>query len=764
MAIAGLANWNSDFLFAGKGQVFVRFPGMPERQFFFFPMWYVTLGAPLLLAGLALASRSLRLALARPWRDPRFGVPLAVTAFFFALTMMPWEHAATPLWETGSKMTFYLIVAGTGLCLFLAGFYQRLRFLDRPMERAYEWLMGLSRWRFALLLFGFTFILTNFISLFVFEHMPHIQDSIAQLFQARIFASGKLFLDTPKLPAFFDYTHIINNGRWYSQYPFLHSLLMVPFVFLRVPWLTNPLLGALSVPAIYLLGREVYGERTGRMAGALACVTPFIFNMSSEYMNGASAMLFATLFVLFYFRTLRVGRWHQALLAGLFIGLVANVRPYTALAVAVPFAGYGLYRLVREPGRFLPRFLLMVVVGGAVASLVLVYNKLTNGDFLTFGYVVKWGRGHEIGFGKSGWGDQHTPLRGLINTGNDMNLLNKFLYEWPLAALLPLAVPFAAGTRRREDWLMLAWLLCLSGAYFFYWFHNCCFGPRFLYEAVPGMLFLTVRGVEELGPLLRRTFGLAVADRSAFRFAGRLWPVLTAVALIAGLPPLERVYRSYAGVDGQVARNVRKAGLSNAVVFLNHFGSGFTANNLDLDGDVVYAKDYGPLDAALTICYPGRQYYYANKDTLRPLGDIRFPGSRLSRALGEMAEFLDDTLTLSYAAVAWPFADIPTGLDWLDRGEGPPVTDFREISRRIFNSTAKLEDYLPMLACWMIGDDREHLRIFSFMDDLHNFVAGEFKFTLLAVTADGTGAVFDISPATGEEMMVPEGPTVVPVR
>ena len=689
--------------------------------------------------------RDRRRALARPGRKPGAALPLAAAALALAVSLWPWEHGGIMPWDSGSRMSFYLVVAGTGLALFLAGAYRRLSFLDAPLARAWDRLAGLGRWRFILLLFGFTLILTNLISLFVFEHLPHLQDSIAQLFQARIFASGRLLLESPRFPGFFDYEHIINDGRWYSQYPFLHSLLMTPFVLAGVPWLLNPLLGALTVPAIYLLGRELYGERTGRFAGLLAALTPFIFNMSAEYMNHAAALLFATLFVLFFLRTLRGGGRHLPLLAGACIGLVANVRPLTALAVAAPFAGYGLYRLARAH-RLLPRLLLVAAAGAAVASLLLVYNRLTNGDWLTFGYVVKWGPGHGLGFGRSGWGEPHTPLLGLIHTGNNLNLINKFLYEWPLAALAPVLLPFAAGTRRRGDWLMLAWFLSLLATHFFYWFHSAHFGPRFLYESAPALILLTVRGVEELGPLLRRTFGLSVTDRSAARFAGRAWVLLTAVALLVGLPSQLRIYHRYAGVDGRTLRAVRRAGLGNALVFLNRLGHGFNANDLDLAGDVVYAKDHGILNPALTLAYPDRQYWYAGYDTLRPLGDIRYRGSRLKAALEEMAGFVAEHGFHRYAAVIRPFAEIPTGIEGLDNT--PRLTTYRELSRRVFRGAA-FEDHLPALACWVIGDRRERLRVFAFMDDLDSFTAGGVRFTLLHVTADGTGAVYDIRPAPG---------------
>lgn len=792
LALAGFASYNSDYVFAAYWKVFVRLPGMLPGQYYFFPVWWVLTVLPAALFGLGFIFPAFRQALRASWRQPRAVLPVLAAFAVFALTMIPAEFYTTPTGDTGTKMVFYLVVAGTGTVLFLAGFSDKLRFLDEPMRRLEGWVMNLDRRLFMLLLFGFTFAVANLTSWLVFAHMPHIQDSVAQVFQARIFATGRLCLESPRFPDFFDYTHIINNGRWYSQYLFLHSLLLMLGVFIGAPWVINPLLGGLTIPLVYLLGRELHGERTGRLAGVLACFSPFIFDMSAEYMNHSSALLFATLFLLFYFRTLKrgirgfapgkqgqppisadrksdgsphipaldAGGWHQPLVAGVALGLVANVRPYTALALAAPLALYGLYRIVREPGRYLPRFLLMAAAAGAVTSMVFVYNWLVNGDPMLWGYVVKWGPGHEVGFGKSGWGAMHTPYRGLVNTLQTLNQTNKFLFEWPVPAAIPILALFAAGRRGRADWLPAAVFLSLLLAFFFYWFQNTRFGPRFMYESAACLVILTVRGAGQFGQFLRRRFGLAVSDESAATFVRRAWPVLTALAVGVGLPPLFRTFRSYNDVEPTTARTVERAGVKNAVVFLYHLGHGFSFNTLDLGGDIVYAKDYGLLNAALTLSYPDRQYYYANRDTLRALTDIAFPRSRLRQALGEMAGFLGDTLSAGYRTVIWPFADIPLpGV-----GPGPRVLDPREISRAIFTGRYKLDDYLPALACWLINDEREHLRVFSFMNDLQNVIAGGYKFTLLMVTSDGTAAVYDISTATGDEVTVPGQASPVPVR
>jgi len=787
-AIAAFATYDGDYLFSAHSRVFVRLPGMAPGQYYFFSLAWVLILLTLALVGLGLLYPAFRRAVKAAWHEPKYAAGLGVILVLFAFSMFPWQHPETPTYEHGSKMVFYLIMAGSGLVFFLAGAYRKLEFLDRPMEQAFRWVMGLSKWRFMLLIGGFTFVVANLVSYFAFEHLPHIQDSIAQVFQARIFASGRLWLPSPEFPDFFDYTHIINNGHWYSQYLFLHSLIELPAAVLGIPWVVNPLLGALTVPLIYVLGRDLYGERTGRMAGVLAALTPFIFDMSSEYMNHASAFLFTVLFLIYFFRTTRTGasatpdagtrssgeivdrkskivdsfRWYYPLLAGAALGLVANVRPYTAFAFGAPFAVYGIYLAVREPGRFIPRFALMVLACAAVTSLVFIYNWLTNGNPMLFGYVVKWGPGHEIGFGKSGWGAIHTPFRGMVNTGNSWNQVNKFLFEWPIPSSLPLLALFASRTRNRTDWLLLAGFLCLSAAFFFYWFSNVCFGPRFLYESAACLVILTVRGVEELGNLLRRVFRAQVSDAQVLTLVRRLWPVLTLVMLTVGLPPLMRTYHMYSGVNRNLLRTVKKAELKNALVFCRHLGHGFSANSLDLQGDVVYAKDFGILNSALTIAYPDRQYFYGNEDTLRPLSGIAFPGSQLERALSEMARYVRDSTTTHYKTVIWPFRDIPPPMPAGD--SGPVLTDFREISREIFTGRKTVEDYLPALCCWVIGDEREHLRIFSFMNDLQNLIAGDYKFTLLAVTSEGTGAVFDLSTATGDEMMMPDRPSAVPVR
>jgi hypothetical protein len=752
LTLAGITNYTSNIVEVMPGMVTV-YLGFAS---FSFPVWWVIAGVPLLLLGLGMTSGQFRRAAAFPGRNRSAGWAVLLAILLLGFTLVPWEYASTLPEDSGSAILVYVFLASAGFLLLAVGLYPWLGRLERLAEKVSGWLLTCRPWVLMLTLFAFAFALANLISLAVFQHIAHIPDSISQLFQARLFASGHLYLPSPHFREFFDSLHVINNGHWYSQYPPFHSVLLMLGVLVGMPWIINPLLGALTAPVVYLLGREVYGERTGRVASVLACLSPFIINMSSEFMNHTSTLLLLTLALLFFFRLLKSGRIHHALLAGLFLGLAADTRPYTALAMMAPFAVYALdalcrTRLTRRTG---PTFLPLVVTLALSVGLMLVYNRLVNGAALRFGYVVHWGAGHEIGFGHSGWGASHTPLRGLVNTGNNLNGLNRYLFEWPLPGLLPLVLLFLSGATRKEDWLLLASFLTLTIAHFFYWYQDLCFGPRFLFESTGVLVLLTARSFPAIGPLLRRRFDLTMSDASARRMLLRILPLALLVTAGIGIPPLYlNKYRSYYQVDAMLLRTVRSRGLKNALVFCFDLDNANNRNSLNLDGPVVYAQDYGSLDAALTVAYPDREYWYDNGDSLVPIPQVAYPRSELKQTLDQLASLLPRAIESDHRTVIWPFADLaPEHLP-----AAVKLTDFRHLADEFYSGSGRIEDHLPALACWLADDPRENVSGFTFMDGRESFIMGKFKFTLLCETENHRGLVYDIRLTTGQETIKDRG-------
>lgn len=754
LALAGITNYSSSIIEVVPGMVTVHFGSALVS----FPVWWVIAGVPLLLLGLGMTSGQLRRAAAFPWRNRSTAWAVLLAILLVGFTLIPWEYASTFPEDSGSAIIVYLSLASAGFLLLAVGLYPWLGWLERFAKRILDWLLACHTWVLMLTLFAFMFALTNLISLTVFQHIPHIPDSISQLFQARLFAAGHLSLPSPRFREFFDYLHVINNGHWYSQYPPFHSVLLMLGVLAGMPWIINPLLGALTAPAVYLLGREVYDERTGRVAGVLACLSPFIINMSSEFMNHTSTLLFLTLALLFFFRLLRPGRIQHALLAGLFLGLAADIRPYTALAMMAPFAVYALIvwkQSSRDTGRrnlggFVVRYGPLLVTLALSAGVMLVYNRLVNGAALRFGYVVRWGAGHEIGFGHSGWGASHTPWRGLVNTGNNLNGLNRYLFEWPLPGLLPLALLFLSGSTRKEDWLLLSGFLTLTIAHFFYWYQDLCFGPRFLFESAGMLVLLTARSFSAIGPLLGRRFGLTVTPDSARRMLLRTMPLALLVTAGIGIPPLYlNKYRSYYRIDASLVQTVQARKLRNALVFCFDLGDAYNRNLLDLDGPVVYAQDYGSLNSALTVAYPDRQYFYGRGDSLVLIPEVAFPHSELKQTLDQLAALLPRTIKADQHTVIWPFADLaPEPLP-----DNVALTDFRHLADEFYAGSGRIEDHLPALACWLADDPRENVAGFTYMNGRESFIMGKFKFTLVSETENHRGLVYDIRLTTGQEII-----------
>lgn len=490
----------------------------------------------------------------------------------------------------------------------------------------------------------------------VFGRIPHVQDSITQLFQARIFAGFRLWAPSPPFREFFDYTHMINDGRWYCQYPPGHSLLLVPGVWLGVPWLVNPILGGFSVYGIFLLGRDLFGRSAGRLAALLGLLSPFLLLMASEFMAHVSCLAALTYFLVFFLRAVHGGGVREGRVAGLCLLLAVLIRPYTAAAVALPAYAYAALRLRRNRGGLRP--VAWTALGGALGVLLLgLYNWGTTGNPLVSGYIQLYGPAHGIGFGKGLWGPPHTPARGLQHTGQTLRALNEGLFRWPLSSLWPLVLMLVPARKLElrartpaetvgSTALLFAVPLSLLLAYLFYWYHDLCFGPRYLYEALGPILALSAAGLLRLGALLGRV------GRARDRDRPRPWPLavllaaLFAVALAAGWPKLFRpptelsgaepgsgprmasyfryYSRNYWGVGPTLGETVARTVREPSVVLVRllepdvdlpqvrylWFGSAFAHMPPDfLRGRVIYARDQGERNRDLASSFPARAIY-----------------------------------------------------------------------------------------------------------------------------------------------------------
>lgn len=480
----------------------------------------------------------------------------------------------------------------------------------------------------------FVFVASVLGSVFIFHCSPHINDEFGYLFQAKLFASGHLYAPSPCLKEAFDFPHIINNGRWYSQYPPGFPLLLVPWVVAGVPWLINPLFAALSVVVFYLLGLELFGRREGLLAAALGAVSIWLIVMSATMMSHTTNMFFFAIFMLFIFRSVRTPSFLNGAAAGASFGLAVLIRPYETILAGLPFFVFYGIALLKSLRPRLKNAAGLVVFLGLFAAAFLLYNYLTNRNPFLMGHIVRYGPEHGIGFGKTGYTRiPHTLGRGLFMIADNYRAINDFLFGWPLSSLiflLPLVFRPVRRTDQAKVFLLLASFLCLSIGLIPYWGASVQLGARMFFVTVPGLVLLTAMGMtacyDLFLPLLSR-MGRLVSPRAA---AAGFLAVLVLYAFFIRLPlevgpRADGRFIGWIPVESSVlfSNAIRQKDLieGNALVIVktlpqqwlafpaSGWGFAFIQNDPFLKARLVFVKDIGRRDSDLFDCFPERKPY-----------------------------------------------------------------------------------------------------------------------------------------------------------
>jgi hypothetical protein len=531
---------------------------------------------------------------------------------------------------------------------------------------------------FALLVFAWVALAGSLVAQVVLGGLPSDVDDIARLHQARIFLEGRLFLEAPPEPhAFSVYGLLARGDRWFSRYePGPALLYALSWKLAGTPVAVNPLLGGALAAMLYALARRMGSEATARVAALLLCLSPFVLGMTGSLQShplSALALLSACFFV-------SLGeRWWLAA-AGAALAAAVATRPWTALLAGGVIAGWAV---LRQGLSAAPRRALFVGLGALpLLALLLGYNRALTGDPLLSPFQafdpreVPW-------FGYM----EHSPGEGVTNTARLAAVLNLHLFGWPSSLLfLPLAA--LARPRLGLDRLAAGVTLALVAGYYFYYWIDFRFGPRYWYEAAPFLAWLTARGLGRVDALLER-LGLAASGHRIALAAAALFSLFGALFYA---PSLLRLYRDDYGALAPIpAQAVRDAWQGkDALIFVpqftkrenNGFSSPFLANPADVaalarldlasaalgpeasaervaelarldpgqaarlrqQGRVLFARSLGPDSRARVIAaFPGRRICLLERDeagggiTIRRLRSSGAPGGVILKVPGSAA-------------------------------------------------------------------------------------------------------------------------------
>ncbi len=447
--------------------------------------------------------------------------------------------------------------------------------------------------------FAISLLASVLIARFVYYFSYMEPDSTSYLFQAKIFADGKLSLPPPPDFGFSSSPHInILNGKWYSKYPFGNALILSLGVLTHTPWIIAPLLTAFTVIVVYFLIKEIYNRELSFITITLVILSPAFLVISGLWMSENTSRFFLALFVLFLVKSLHRYKWYYAAISGFALGYAFNTRPIAAIGFGISCGIFVLYRLFssekkREIFRTISVFLLTFIF---MILICLAWNKHMTGEFLRFthnaaqpydkigfglrseGYNVDISKGYLftpqiatkrlfknvlpcIFHNALGWGKYRSTPLGYGSTAEHIIAFFPIILTFLL-----MLVPFFSKSRCQWDFLLLGIFLSVSVLYFFFYFDGSTFG----YTAAHARYYNEVT-ILAIIPLIAR--GIYITFRRISSTKSVMIPALILIAILFAntgftFTKQANALANYSPIYQQLPRMVKAMGLHHVVIFL----------------------------------------------------------------------------------------------------------------------------------------------------------------------------------------------------
>jgi hypothetical protein len=549
-----------------------------------------------------------------PWRAPLRSVIavaivmagavalLAATGFTTLMRRLPvegWRVAAgvgvltlcgvlvrPSLADNAAILALTVIFVSLGLAL-LAAIASNL-----PSAAADDLMRRLVGWQRALpwLASAWTLSISVLLAWVAFERVPHVPDEVAYWFQAKYFSAGRVFLPAPPEISAFELPHTLVSGdKWYGIFPPGWPAVLAIGMRLGVPWLVNPVLGAVAVVLLHRLTSDLYSRRIADVAVLLLSTSPMFLLMSAGLMSHPLSLVLALVTVLGWRRGVGASAPRWAVAGGLALGGLVLTRPFEGAILTVVLTAWSLVRLVSGSTastastgiRRLTGFVAVAIVTGAA---MLPYNAALTGrrfyDPITKYFDERYYPGsNRLGFGSdvgnTGWRNDllpgHSPIEAVLNGHRNLYLLNLELFGWACGSLAAVTLLIFFGRWSSADAFVTSLAAAIVGGLALYWYSGADFGARYWYQLLVPLAMLSARGLESLADRARG----ALPERVV---AGRLAAAVGVAALSAVVILLPwraaTKYHHYRGMGNAIAGLAAAKSFEHALVFVRGAGQG----------------------------------------------------------------------------------------------------------------------------------------------------------------------------------------------
>jgi hypothetical protein len=358
----------------------------------------------------------------------------------------------------------------------------------------------------------------------IYQQLPHLEDEMADLWQAHVMAGGAIALPSPPEPSSFLVPFVVDyHGLRFSKYPPGWPAALSLGVRGGVPWLVNPLLAGVALWLIFRLGWRLAGAGIGLLAELLALSSPMFLMLAGSLLPHMLSLVLTLAFTL---------AWLDLFLP-----------PQNGEA------------------RYIPAWLLVAVAGGSLGLLALTRP-------LTAVAIGLWWPYDRLGFGP-GIGTKatgHSLHWAYINTRFSLRAGLHDFFGWPYFSWLLLPFGIWALRRSKASWLTGVAFPSLVGVYALYWVGSWLYGPRYYFEALPALAIFSAAGLAWLaGYLGGESLGGWRWRRPA---AAGLLVVLLALDVCFYLPPRLGGMRGLYGVSAEAQGPLQAKNLGLALVIV----------------------------------------------------------------------------------------------------------------------------------------------------------------------------------------------------
>jgi hypothetical protein len=422
----------------------------------------------------------------------------------------------------------------------------------------FDRLAGLRRtWVFAVVPALAVLALVGVVRLVVLGSAPVTDDENVYEFQARIFASGRLYLDSQPLEVrpFFNNQYMVNNGKWFGPYFTGHpGLLALAFKLGLGEWL-GPIEAALTVLLACGSARLLFGPRAAVLTGALLVVSPFFIALSASHLSQPSSSLMLSLFLYAMLRLELAPKspvWWGVAAAALAYAVL--IRPHTAITMSLPLLAAFVARWWR--GRFSPGSAGPIVAGVILAvgaTVILSINYALTGNALRAGYQAYLDQGFK-------WAFPFGPYYTIREMSRAVTEMNFWLFGWPISLAF---VPFFE--RRGLAWALAAAPVAVVVGYGLAAVPSVvAVGPVYYGECIVPLAILSASGIERLATVARARLGDGPIARQVL-----VWPLVATLAAFVTFVPIQLASLTLMAAIAHAPYDlVAERRLDNALVFV----------------------------------------------------------------------------------------------------------------------------------------------------------------------------------------------------